>query len=274
MKIIDTFIFYNELDLLFYRLFILYDIVDHFIIVESTRTHKGNNKPLFYLENKHKYKQFENKIIHIIVDDLTQDAQHNYALRYEDEVWKNENLQRNNIQKGIEKINMQNNDLIIISDLDEIPDPNTIRYLKNNLRNNDKIGIVSLYQEMYYYSLTCKNANIWYRAKIVSYETYCSRYNKKPQDCRMDETVNKIVEKGGWHLSCFGSAEFIQNKLKNGTHQEYNTETYTNLNTIQEKMKKKEDFLSRSHEKFSYIDIKDNPNLPPKYETLLKDYMW
>ena len=48
MKIVDCFIFYNEIDLLNYRLNLLYDIVDYFIIVEATKTHMGNSKKMYF----------------------------------------------------------------------------------------------------------------------------------------------------------------------------------------------------------------------------------
>ena len=63
MKIIDAFTFYNELDLLLYRLTALDHIVDYFIIVEATKTHAGKDKPLFFEENKHLYGKFMNKIV-------------------------------------------------------------------------------------------------------------------------------------------------------------------------------------------------------------------
>lgn len=70
MKIIDCFIFYNELDLLTYRFNLLNNIVDYFIIVESTHTFVGKEKKLFFNDNKQLFENFTNKIIHIIVDDL------------------------------------------------------------------------------------------------------------------------------------------------------------------------------------------------------------
>jgi beta-1,4-mannosyl-glycoprotein beta-1,4-N-acetylglucosaminyltransferase len=70
MKLIDGFVFYNELGLLKYRLDTLYEIVDNFILVESTKTFSGNSKELFYEKNKHLYEKYQDKIIHIIVDDM------------------------------------------------------------------------------------------------------------------------------------------------------------------------------------------------------------
>ena len=69
-KIIDCFIFYNEFDLLTYRLNLLNDVVDYFVLVESRHTFVGKEKSLFYNENKQLFEIFNHKIIHIIVDDF------------------------------------------------------------------------------------------------------------------------------------------------------------------------------------------------------------
>lgn len=67
--IFDAFSFYNELDLLEIRLHELSDVVDFFVLVEATRTHSGRFKPLYYKMNRHRFSHFNDKIIHIIVDD-------------------------------------------------------------------------------------------------------------------------------------------------------------------------------------------------------------
>ena len=102
MKIIDCFIFYNELDLLNYRLNILNSVVDYFIIVESTHTFIGKEKYMYFNDIKHLFDDFKEKIIHIIVDD--------FPYKYPDinihnrDQWKNETFQRNAISRGFKFI--------------------------------------------------------------------------------------------------------------------------------------------------------------------------
>ena len=151
MQIIDCFTFYNELDLLTYRLNILNDVVDYFILVEATDTHAGFVKPLFYNENKHLFEKFKDKIIHIIVDDFS--FKHPNIDFTKDNQWENERYQRNCIKKGLDKLRLNNQDLIIIADLDEIPDPNTLLKIK---QQNIKINIVKLELDFYYYNLHSK----------------------------------------------------------------------------------------------------------------------
>jgi beta-1,4-mannosyl-glycoprotein beta-1,4-N-acetylglucosaminyltransferase len=160
--------FYNELDMLTYRLNLLNNIVDYFVLVEAIYTFIGKKKKLYYNDNKHLFDKFNNKIIHIIVNDLPY-IYPNVNINNNDQ-WHNENFHRNAISQGINNItDISNDDLIIIADLDEIPDPRTLQLIK------DKKFIVDiniLQMEMYYYNLNTKYLNDWYHCKILSYKKY------------------------------------------------------------------------------------------------------
>jgi len=101
MKIIDCFTFYNELKMLEFRLAELNDDVDYFVLVESTFTHTGNKKDLFFEKNKNLYSKYLHKIIHIIVDDMpnTENA------------WDNEKYQRKCINRGIQQLTLNEDDV-------------------------------------------------------------------------------------------------------------------------------------------------------------------
>ena len=102
--------------------------MDFFVLVESTLTFVGNEKPLFYQENKHLFEKFNDKIIHVVVDDFPY-KNPNIESR---EQWENEIFQRNCISRGLNKLSLQNNDVITITDLDEIPNPKILQQIKNN----------------------------------------------------------------------------------------------------------------------------------------------
>jgi beta-1,4-mannosyl-glycoprotein beta-1,4-N-acetylglucosaminyltransferase len=263
-KIIDCFIFYNELDLLLYRLTILYDIVDNFILVESNYTYAGNKKILYYEQNKHLFAKFQDKIIHIVVD-LP------YIVPYininNDDQWKNEYHQRNCINNGIKQILLNKNDLIIISDLDEITDPEILIKLKNNIIKI-KDGF-RLSQDMYYYNLNTLHSEKWIKSIIINYETYIT---STPQKLRESNNLPILIN-SGWHLSYFGDAKFIKNKLLEFSHQEYNNNFYTNEDNIENKIKNNVDLFNRSYVPIKYISIDDNKYLPPLYEKYLLKYV-
>lgn len=247
-KIVDCFIFYNELKMLKLRLTELYDTVDYFVIVEAKHTFKGNEKELLFEMNKEQYKEFLPKIIHLVVDKMpnTRNA------------WDNEHYQRRYIDKGIKSLNLNDDDIIIISDCDEIPDSNT---LKNS--NIDKM--YSLEMDFYYYDYTCKFTNKWCHPKILPYSVY-KTYNN-PEKIRMTMNCDSI-KKGGWHFSYFGDINFIKNKVQNFSHQEYNNSNILNDKHLTESIEKGKTFLPHNTS-IVKINISDNKYLPKNYKILL-----
>ena len=263
-KIIDCFIFYNELDLLTYRLNLLNNVVDYFIIVESTHTFVGKEKKLFFNENKHLFENFINKIIHIIVDDLP--CKHHNVIS-KDNIWNNEYFQRNAISRGINYIkDLSKSDVIIISDADEIPDPYTLDKIK---KGNIIVHFNTLEMDFYYYNLNTRFQNKWPLCKIMSYEKYCE-LNASCSHIRMITCDG--FSNGGWHLSYFGDEYFIQNKIQNFSHQELNTNEYTDLENIKKNMQNHKDLYNRNDTSLENINIEDNTYLPVDYDKYLKKY--
>jgi beta-1,4-mannosyl-glycoprotein beta-1,4-N-acetylglucosaminyltransferase len=262
-KIIDCFIFYNELDLLTYRLNLLDKVVDYFVLVESTHTFVGKEKPLFYQENKHLFEKFNDKIIHIIVDDFPH--KHPNIDFKKNEQWNNEKFQRNCISRGIAKLNLNSKDIITILDLDEIPNPNILTQIKTN---DIAVSINILQMDFYYYNLNSKMDHKWNLSKILTFE----KYNQLNIDCENIRFYTcPIINNGGWHLSYFGDNNFIKNKIENFSHQELNLELFTNQEKIQNRIKNKQDLFDRNIKIYD-INIEDNDNLPPYYDVYLKNY--
>jgi beta-1,4-mannosyl-glycoprotein beta-1,4-N-acetylglucosaminyltransferase len=267
-KIVDCFIFYNELEMLKYRLHVLNDFVDYFIIVEARQTHVGANKPLFFNENKHLFEKFSSKIIHVVVDLLFTKDTINIS---NGDQWTNEKYQRNCIDQGIKQIKskIKPEDLIIIADLDEIPDPEILKQIKDSsiiLIN----GISCFEQDFYYYNLNSKRNEKWYHSKILTFK----KYNELAIECSDIRFFHcNVLVKGGWHLSYFGDSQFIKNKLENFAHQEYNSSKFTDPNEIQKKIDNQLDLFGRpGNNDMKRVEIKDNDYLPPLYDTYLQSF--
>lgn len=195
--IIDCFTFFNELDLLELRLEELYSVVDKFIIVEATRTQSLLSKPLYFDNNKERYSKYQDKIIHIIVDD---------EISNKDNLWTMEHFQRNCISRGLDKISLKDNDLILISDLDEIPRANIIKQI--DLSGIEMCSLGMLFSA-YFLNLIASNRNwigtVCARAKY--FKEYC------PQDFRnIKDRINPIASDAGWHFSWLGGYEKIYEK--------------------------------------------------------------
>lgn len=265
IKIVDCFIFYNELDLLTYRLNLLNDVVDYFIIVESTHTFVGKEKRLFFNENKHLFERFIDKIIHVIVDDLP--FKYPNVNIHNNHVWKNEFFQRNAISRGIKAVNnLSISDLLIISDVDEIPDPHNL----NKIKKGDIIVYNNILEmDMYYYNLNNRIKTKWLFCKIISYK----KYNEMNKNCNDIRNINGyIISNGGWHLSYFGDKYAIQNKIQNFSHQELNIHEYTDVEKIEERIKNNKDLYDRNGN-IEKINIEDNKYLPVDYDKYLANFI-
>ena len=266
MKIIDCFIFFNEVDMLKYRLSILDKVVDKFILVESRTTFSGLDKELYYNKNKKMFEKYNDKIIHVIVDMPYKKPSIDYSKK---EQWENEYFQRDSIEIGLKQLELNNEDYIMISDIDEIPDPVSLSLIKEK---NIIIEAGRLEQDGYYYNLNTRFDKKWYYAIIMSYKKYLE-LNKSPHKCRHSNDF-AIVEKGGWHLSFFGDTSFVQKKIKSYSHQEYNTEPYISSDHIKKCITKGDDLYSRNkaYHSITKVPIKDNKYLPPEHDTQLKRY--
>jgi beta-1,4-mannosyl-glycoprotein beta-1,4-N-acetylglucosaminyltransferase len=243
--------------MLLFRLEYLYDTIDHFVLVEATRTHAGNPKPLYFEQNKASFSKYLDKIIHVIVDDMPLEPPIKLSFlksqstpHWNDIHWKRENHQRNCIDRGIRQLSLHPDDIILISDVDEIPN-------KHNLHIGAEI--YSLEQDMYYYNFHTKSRDTWTFAKVLTYRAYAG---KTPQQIRFEQGI--IIPNGGWHFSYFGDVNFIRNKLQNFAHQEHK---HIQPSTIEEKINSNADLFGK-HERFVKTTLVPE-TLPEHYEMLL-----
>lgn len=219
MKIYDCFMFYNELDVLQIRLKELYDKVDYFVLVEQNVTHQGKPKQSYYLENKDRFSWAEDKIIHHTCSGLQIEDQ-----ATSEQAMTNENAHRNAINVVLDYA--EENDLIIVSDVDEIP------IFESDVTTP---GISKCQYYAYNFNtlvLEEWRGSIFLRKDDLEYQT--------PQ-CWRDRRRELPIVCGGWHLSYFGDANHIKNKLKSFCHPEVNNER--SLSNLEEHIKNGTDFL-------------------------------
>jgi len=271
-KIVDCFLIYNELDLLDFKLKYLYDVVDYFVIVESTLTHSGNPKPMFFTEtiNSGRYDSFRDKIIHVVVNDDIQIQKKPLISSLRklitlptnriQECMERGYYQRNSAIRGLQTLTLNDDDIIIISDADEIADRNTLKMLKDTGIN----GIYSLDQELYYYNLSCKYTKRWHLSKCLDYKSLV-KYNYNLSTIRNIPNW-PVIEKGGWHFSYFGNVQYMLDKIKQSADQRLPVPT---IHDIEIRMKNNSDLFGRQGEEFIPIDPNENPYLPEGYSYLI-----
>jgi len=243
MKIFDSFIFFNELDLLEIRLNILNDVVDYFVLTESPFTVSGNEKPLYYHENKHRFSKWNDKIIHNITEQIPNDYSNflvkkpyytnynEYSASSQDKIinipirFQRAIYNRDNSIQGILKSGATDNDIILTSDADEIINPLLIKEISHWF---DSDNIYLCYQKAFYYKLNILFYNTWKGTRITTLQ----KLREYSIDLlRQPEIIEKSfgIENGGWHWSYFGGLENIKQKINALEHQEVNTEENRNL---------------------------------------------
>lgn len=239
-KIIDCFTFFNELDLLKFRLAELYDKVDHFILIESTKTFTGQVKPLYYSLNKDEFEKWNDKIIHVVVTDMPINLPQ-YKI---DELvalpeirninWVREHHQRRSVVKGLNRLNLNFDDVIIMSDLDEIPDMDIV---SNNIKFLD-MGPIVFEQDWYIWNLEWMKGMKWRGSSMFLFSQFIDnkdifQHIRNLRWDEVDENKEFITVDGGWHFSWFGSSEFIRKKMFSFAHTETATEYFKNLKNIE-----------------------------------------
>ena len=204
MKIYDCFSYWDEDLLLDLRLNILDKYVDYFVIVEGNKTWQNNLKKLRF--DIKKFENFKHKIIYVPVKDMPDG----------ENPWVRENFQRNCISRGL--FNSSPEDIIIISDVDEIPNLKNIK----NLLKNKRYAVFK--QKGFYYKLNMQNITLpdWYGSRICK-----NKYLKSPQWLRnlkfkkrpfwrIDKfRLNNIIEHGGWHFCNLKNPEDLLYKYQN-----------------------------------------------------------
>jgi len=251
-RIVDAFTFYNELDMLEIRLAALYDVVDFFVLVEATETHQGSPKPLYFEQNKARFDKYSDKIVHVVCDSLGQFSGS----------WEKENEQRNGILEGLLRLDLADRDVVFVCDVDEITDKRAVHPIAKSLaaRGPGKKAAYALPQDFYYYNPEMLVDEEWTLARAATYDTVLKL---SPQGLRM-ASFDKWPEKAGWHLSYFGSPEFIQNKIKNFAHAEFNHEGVTDLDKIRERLSGGGDVLGRHNFRLTRIKASENAYPPPR----------
>jgi len=261
-KVIDSFMFFNEFDILKLRLKYLNDVVDYFIIVESNYTHSGKSKPYY---------------IDLIWDEISEDIKKKIIrLKYEPNIsditipnivtifdfnngnWKLEREQRNLISKNLHMFSP--NDLFMISDVDEIPNKEVIKKLIDSKINCNFCYAAEC--KMFYYNFLTYDNEKWAGTIFSSIKNVThfgcdyfrrQRFNICP------------IKHGGWHFSYFGDIEQIKYKLDSFAHQEYNKDLYKNDKNISDSIRNKKDLLQRGNNFTKY----DFYNFPEQLRNLI-----
>lgn len=225
MKVYDLFLYNGEKDILNLRLHELNSVVDKFVILESNTTFQGNKKERYFTKDQEFFKDFVDKIIFI---PYTQD-------RIYSDPWINERIQRDAL--SIPLTNLSSNDIIMISDCDEIPD---VKELQRIVSNKNPSDIYSFHHNFYYFNVNVRSKHKWIGTTLFNYNNG-DFLKKRLNEIRRLSHHEKIFipsndinnfDSGGWHFSNFGDVDFMINKLESWSHTESNKPHFKNRETL------------------------------------------
>lgn len=212
--LVDTFMFYNEFDVLELRLECLDRYVDRFVLVEAEVNHVGGPKELYFQNNKERYAKWLHKIEHVIV-------KANEAPT-DESPWAREKYQRECVLRGLADV--PDHAIVMISDVDEIPDMTQIPF--------EKLPhiVCSVHMWMFEYSMDYLfTGEPWFGTVI----TNCELFKRSgPNYLRDHRWKFPHFRAAGWHLSSFGSPMHVWKKMstyahaKDATHVIHDPETY------------------------------------------------
>lgn len=259
----DCFQFFNELDILNLRMHVLCDVVDKFVVSESTVTFSGDKKPLYFQENREMFAEFADKIIHRVVDDTPMDT--NAFMR--------DSHQKCAVARGLAGAGPQ--DVVIFSDVDEIPNPEAV---KKVLADFDDSKIYALAQRNFYCYLDMEetSGNLlsitgefegvtgtdrkWLGTKICKYSMLQNYTTEQLRDKAQKHLMVRVPE-GGWHFSYMGGGrdesveERVKYKIKSAAHQEYNNRS--TLSKVKKNIRNHQDILGRES-RFEIVPIDES----------------
>jgi beta-1,4-mannosyl-glycoprotein beta-1,4-N-acetylglucosaminyltransferase len=208
--LIDAFPFHDELDILEMRLTELYETVDKFIIVEAEVTHQDEPKPSYLRDNWERFSPFHDKIIHVWATGLP-------TIRDDPDPWAREHAQRNYIADGLFTFDYSDHDVLMQSDVDEIPRPICAR---NALPGK---GLVAFNQRGHFWAVDWLYEPGW-RGTVAGTIAAIDRL-PRPQFAHMRDTRNIApcpphLRDAGWHFSWLGGPERVTKKVNSFCHPE------------------------------------------------------
>ncbi|KAF1798259.1 glycosyltransferase family 17 protein [Mucor lusitanicus] len=238
-KVYDAIIFSVELDLLEIRIKELWNVVDTFVILESNATFTGVAKNLTFNQHKKRFQFAASKIHHVIIDQ--------YALPAGEGPFYNEGKMREAMDQALVDAGAKTNDLIIMSDVDELPRAQTIDIISSCQGVPEKLHL-QLRNYMYSFEFYVDSSS--WRAHVVKYNAGHTFYTH-------GQITEDLLSDAGWHCSfCFRTIQEFQFKMKSYSHSDrVSNDGLLSADRIQQTICDGTDIFDMPPESYSYKDM-------------------
>lgn len=235
--IVDTFTFFNEFDILDMRFEELYPVVDHFVLVEADKTFSGNDKPYYFQEafDSGRWDKYADKINSLC-----------FQMPEVGGSWEREYAQRNAIAEGVAPLRLSNDDIVLVSDADEIPRRAVVASL-------DPQPVMGIGLDVFYYNINMRDVHE-HTIRAIRYEEFLK---STPQNIRtLDVDQLPRVYHSGWHFSYLGDIAHIITKFQSFAHTELNRHDTTDPATLERRMSERGDLWGDGHH-YDAVEIDD-----------------
>ena len=267
MKIVDTFLINDELDILELRLRYLDPVVEYFVIVESDHSFSGKPKPYHFMENRDRFKPWADKIVHLPIEQDPSQFEFKEVKTYtpDDGAFQMEAQCRLALQHADGYID--DDSILLLSDVDEIWNRKLAPHFDKHLT---AYSTLSFHMEFFAYQFNNKNTYgpdvNWFGTVATKGFTWKSHH---PQYFRDNRHSGNIIHPGGWHFSWTSS---IKNKIQSFSHTEFNRPEI--LDGIDEAVSKGVDVLHRPGVVYERVELDhfsaDLANIMLDYPHLIK----
>ena len=258
--LIDSVIYCGEIEFYKARVEYLQSVVDKFIVIESKTYHNGEAREVRDFYEDIKDFPYKDRIIYKLIDCndcFSYEMYNNYS---QGKNFARENYQRNYIKTILEELGeFDKNDKILICDVDEIPNIEFLKDMKDVASFGDKqyafIGCDS-----YYYNHTAIFTNEFFQP-IISFVNYVKNNINISHQIRKTLYNNIFYHHCGWHLSYFMTTENIIKKISHFLHNNwFEDDKYKNIEWINNKIKNRENMFDILDE--NTIVYQENSNIP------------
>jgi beta-1,4-mannosyl-glycoprotein beta-1,4-N-acetylglucosaminyltransferase len=290
MRVYDCFTFFNEIELLKFRLEFLYEHVDKFIISEANITFSGQQKPFYFSEHKREFSRWINKIEYLQcqpdVSRLSFEKPSKYKSSHAS--WKVEKAQRDFLAAGLFGLN--DDDLVILTDIDEIWNPSILQDIRSNEIN---FRAARLEMSFHYFYMNCRGIGsenkFWLHPVCMKYFLLRDDFKSEFASFRSGDVFRKTLKKfllnkpvlapsliheAGWHFSYLGGAQAVIKKIESFSHQELNNAKVKEYSRIERCIELGLDPFDRSNHIWQFYPINSFPeklaNLMRKYPQFIK----
>jgi beta-1,4-mannosyl-glycoprotein beta-1,4-N-acetylglucosaminyltransferase len=261
-KVYDLFLASSEVEWLEIRFNTLDPVVDYFVIVESARSFTYHPKPLYFKQNFHKFEKFAHNIIYRVLD---------FAGLENNSTWEREKFQRDALFDAVfpgllgdQAANQD--DVILVSDLDEIPKEETVTMLKN-CKFPERVTIRS---QFYYYSFQWQHhGGDWNHPQATFYQ---GNTTIRPEELRMGPGMRDL-KNASWHCSsCLSTVAEMQQKIESFSHTEYNHARFKDPAQVVRRVRNGLDLFDRNGQ--DYDKVENNQDIPTYLKTHAARFPW